>query len=237
MRKQVLRPMWPVLVGLLLSLTAILVFELSLLCRHFLRTCSTLQRYPEQQDAVQQVDVTNQEVTEEREAPEGTIYTCQHVVFVRHMPRDGNSLLAALVLKLHTWSAGSPEHHEETTRLRHELVDYLRVNRRDFREQILAAVERHAPRYKDEPTAGAQVSRYLDDLAESGFPVDAELLGAVADVCVVDLVVYPEGGKVHTVPSSHLVVDQEVNLAHRLLEDTRGHYIDHFDAVEGVCLI
>ncbi|XP_063238505.1 uncharacterized protein LOC134540012 [Bacillus rossius redtenbacheri] len=116
-------------------------------------------------------------------------------VVVHRIPRYGDSLYYALAHQLGRARVGSPDHKQDTTILRAQVLQRLREDTPRYRELLLRSAEAREPRYSGLPSAEARLARYLADLDKFRFQPGDEVLQAAADVLAVDVHVLDEAGR------------------------------------------
>ncbi|XP_063238638.1 uncharacterized protein LOC134540090 isoform X1 [Bacillus rossius redtenbacheri] len=165
--------------------------------------------------------------------PDEAMYTHTEMVLVRRMPRDGDSLFAALALQLEGVSIGSRAHAHLTTSVRHQTTFHMKRNQEQFFKPLLRAVCVYGNRYIYATTDEERVLKYVQDLANPGFPAGPEVIPAVSYVYDVDVSVYQEAGITYLVsasPQPHL----KAAIAHRVVWEGEGRLKDYFDVVVSV---
>ncbi|KAJ8873225.1 hypothetical protein PR048_026858 [Dryococelus australis] len=167
-------------------------------------------------------------------APRDTLLTSSEVVTVLRVPRDGNSLFAALAHQLKLNPIGSAEHIEDTETLRTAVWLELVRNFSDYTELVHRSVQLYQGHYLDFPSTEEKVDAYLRDLDTPGFPGGAEVIQATANLAGVDVVLYQERGDAYLVESSADEADRAIAIVQRVLLGVDGRPHIFYDSVIGV---
>ncbi|KAJ8873182.1 hypothetical protein PR048_026815 [Dryococelus australis] len=162
-----------------------------------------------------------------------TFYTSSEVVTVQVIPGDGDCMFAALAHQLFRVPVRSPQHTRNTAMLRAESVAYLRQHIAMFRDVLLDGVEGLGAHYRDELTDDDKIQRFLDDLAMPGFWGGGECLAALANLMLMDIVIYLEQASMHSIKNMTDAVARVARIAYRLSLVGDGVY-NHYDSVLSV---
>ncbi|XP_063238640.1 uncharacterized protein LOC134540090 isoform X2 [Bacillus rossius redtenbacheri] len=130
-------------------------------------------------------------------------------------------------------SIGSRAHAHLTTSVRHQTTFHMKRNQEQFFKPLLRAVCVYGNRYIYATTDEERVLKYVQDLANPGFPAGPEVIPAVSYVYDVDVSVYQEAGITYLVsasPQPHL----KAAIAHRVVWEGEGRLKDYFDVVVSV---
>ncbi|XP_063238795.1 uncharacterized protein LOC134540172 isoform X2 [Bacillus rossius redtenbacheri] len=167
-------------------------------------------------------------------APRRESYVCDgHLVTVAVMPEGEDSLYFAVAHQLHGPPVGSPRHREIAVWLRTAAKIQLQLNPEDYEELMLDSVDLLGERYSGLLNKAARLRAYLLDVNEPGFPLGLEELYVLADTARADLMLYPEGGRIHLVPSGASQVFWSARLGQRA-SPCGGGQRRHYDSVVGV---
>ncbi|XP_063238194.1 uncharacterized protein LOC134539829 isoform X4 [Bacillus rossius redtenbacheri] len=165
--------------------------------------------------------------------PTRVLETPELLVTVYRIPRDGDSLFAALAHQVFGDAVGSGEHGRSTASTREAVASLLAGNMERYADLVLQSVCPTEDGSDHSIVEEEKLWERVEELRTRGSPGGPEVIQLVADAWTVDVAVFSEGEGVAVVRSAETARDT-IGIAESLFLDADGVWRSHFDSVKEV---